>query len=90
MPSKSTTYKLRLYNEILRANTIAESPYFNCETKNRKCFIMLDSNLKCAKCVCLGQSCVNMSQTSLDKTREEYKKKVKEDKKELLINIIYK
>ena len=87
MPFKSTTYKLRLYNKILYANTIAESPCFNYKTKNHECFIMLDSNLKCAKCVRLGQSYVNMSQTSLDKTYKEYKKKVKEDKKELSVII---
>ena len=87
MPSKSTTCKLRLYNKIFYANTIAESPYFNYETENYEYFIILDFNLKCAKCVCLSQFYVNMSQTSLDKTREEYKKKVKEDKKELLVII---
>lgn len=87
MPSESTTRKLRLYNEILRANTIAESPCFDCETENRECFIMPDSNLKCAECVRLGRPCVNMSWTSLDKTREEYKKKVEEDEKELSVVI---
>ena len=87
MPSESTTRKLRLYNKILCANTIAESPYFNYKTKNRECFIMPDFNLKYTKCVYLSYSYINMSQTSLDKTRKEYKKKVKEDKKELLIII---
>ena len=87
MPSKFTTYKLYLYNKILYANTIAESPYFNCETKNYKYFIILNFNLKYAKCVYLSQSYVNMSQTSLDKTYKKYKKKVKKDKKELLVII---
>ena len=87
MPSKSTTYKLRLYNKILYANTIAESPCFNCKTKNRECFIILNFNLKCTKYIRLDQPYINISQMSLDKTREEYKKKVKEDKKELLVII---
>ena len=49
MSSNSTTYKLRLYNEILRANVIIKSLYFNYETKDRKCLIILDLNLKYAK-----------------------------------------
>jgi len=61
MPSKSTTHKLRLYNEILRANTIAESPCFDCETESRDYFIMPDSNLKYTKCVRLGRPYINMS-----------------------------
>ena len=83
MPAESTIRKLRLYNEILRADTIAESPCFDCDAENRECYIMPDSNLKCAECVRQGRPCVNMSWTSLDKTREEYKKKVEEDEKEL-------
>ena len=37
------------------------------------------SRLKCAECTKAGKPCVNMSWLSLDKTREEYKKKVEED-----------
>ena len=87
MPSKSTTYKLYLYNKILYTNTIAESPYFNYKIKNCEYFIMLDFNLKYTKCVYLDYSYVNISQTSLNKTYKEYKKKVKENKKELLVII---
>lgn len=60
MPSKFITYKLYLYNKILYIKTIIESPYFNCETKNRKYFIILNFNLKCVKCVCLDYSYVNI------------------------------
>lgn len=35
--------------------------------------------LKCAECTKAGKSCVNMSWASLDKTREEYERKVDED-----------
>ena len=48
---------------------------------------MLDSNLKYTKCVRLGRPYINISQTFLDKTHKEYKKKVKEDKKDLLVII---
>ena len=87
MPFKFTTYKPYFYNKILYINTIAESPYFNYKIKSRKCFIMPDFNLKCTKCVRLDYSYVNMSQTSLDKTYKKYKKKVKENKKKLLVII---
>ena len=60
MLSKTTTYKLYLYNKILYANTIIESLYFNYKIKNYKYFIMLNSNLKCTKCVYLGYSYINM------------------------------
>lgn len=40
-----------------------------------------DSGLKCAACVRAGKPCVNLSWASLDKTREEYQKKVDEDEK---------
>lgn len=87
MPSKFTIYKLYFYNKILYVNTIIESPYFNYKIKNYKYFIILNSNLKYAKCVYLSYSYINMLQTLLDKTHKEYKKKVKKDKKELSIII---
>jgi hypothetical protein len=43
--------------------------------------------LKCAKCVRIGRLCVNLSWESLDKTRAEYKEKVKKDK-QLLAEVI--
>ena len=48
---------------------------------------MPDSNLKYIKCVRQGRFYINMSWTFLDKTRKKYKKKVKEDKKELALII---
>ena len=45
------------------------------------------SCLKCAKYTKAGKPCVNMSQTLLDKTCKEYKKKVEENKT-LLATII--
>ena len=61
MPFKFTTYKLYLYNKILYTNTIIESLYFNYKTKNREYFIILDFNLKCAKCIYLSYFYINMS-----------------------------
>lgn len=43
--------------------------------------------LKYSECTQLGHPCVNMSWVSLDKTREEYEKKV-EDNKQLLAEMI--
>lgn len=48
---------------------------------------MPNSKLKCSECVRLGKSCVTLSWSSLDKTREEYQKKVDEDEK-LLAEVI--
>jgi hypothetical protein len=45
------------------------------------------SRLKCAECTKAGKPCVNMSWSSLDKTREEYEKKVEEDES-LLATVI--
>ena len=61
MPFKFTTYKLYLYNKILYINTIIEFPYFNCETKNYKYFIILDSSLKYIKYIYLDYSYINIS-----------------------------
>ena len=48
---------------------------------------MPNSCLKYAKCTQLGHACVNMSQKSLDRTRDKYQKKVNEDEK-LLATVI--
>jgi hypothetical protein len=37
------------------------------------------NRLKCSECTKAGKPCVNMSWSSLDKTREEYEKKVEAD-----------
>lgn len=38
---------------------------------------------KCSECVRIGRPCVNLSWASLDRTREEYQKKIDEDELEL-------
>jgi hypothetical protein len=83
----STHRKLRLVDEILSANTIAEVACDRCFLAGIDCYIMPDSRLKCAECTRQGKACVNMSWESLDKTREEYQKKVDEDE-QLLATVI--
>jgi hypothetical protein len=83
----STQRKLRLVNEILSANTISDVPCDKCFLENRDCYVMPNSGLKCAECTRVGRPCVNMSWSSLDHTREEYRKKV-EDGEKLLAEVI--
>lgn len=83
MPSDARSRQLRLYKEILEADTIADIPCLKCASEGLTCRIMPNSGLKCAECVRAGKPCVDMSWTSIDKTREEYRKKVEADEKEL-------
>jgi hypothetical protein len=76
-----------LANEILADNYIAEISCDKCFEDGRPCYTMPGSNLKCAECTRLGRPCVNLSWTSLDKTREEYQAKVDADEK-LLAEVI--
>jgi hypothetical protein len=48
---------------------------------------MPNSSLKCAKCTRLRRLCVNMSWSSLDRTQEEYQKKV-DNREKLLAEVI--
>jgi hypothetical protein len=79
--SASHQRRLRLSSEIARANHPAEAPCNHCFLEGIICYVMPDSRLKCAECTRLGQACVNMSWESLDRTREEYQKKVDDDEK---------
>jgi hypothetical protein len=79
--SASHQRRLRLSSEIARANHPAEAPCNHCFLEGIVCYVMPDSRLKCAECTRLGQACVNMSWESLDRTREEYQKKVDDDEK---------
>jgi hypothetical protein len=81
MSSDSRKRQIRLYNEILKANTVADIACDKCFLESRTCYVMPNSNLKCAECTRLGRSCVNMSWEALDKTRAEYQKKVDDDEK---------
>lgn len=85
--SSSHQRRLRLSSEIRRANHPAEVPCNHCFLQGLVCFVMPDSRLRCAECTRLGKKCVNMSWESLDRTREEYQKKVDDDEK-LLAEVI--
>jgi hypothetical protein len=85
MSSRSTSRQnqLRLASEISKNGIIIPIPCNRCFESGRDCIAMPESRLKCSECTRLGRACVNLSWTSLDKTREEYQKKVDEDEKAL-------
>ena len=78
----------RLAAEIERNGRPVFFPCERCSTHNHLCIIMSNStNLRCSECVRQGKKCVNMSWESLDRTREEYQRKVDEDE-ELLATVM--
>lgn len=83
MSSSSRQDTLRLAFEIQRNGLEVPVPCDLCFTSGSKCIAMPDhgQRLKCSECVRKGRPCVNMSWQSLDKTREEYQKKVDDDEK---------
>lgn len=74
---------LRLVLEIHRNGTLAPTPCDRCFFGNHRCVAIMPSNpdakARCAECTRFGRPCVNLSWSSLDRTREEYEKKVEED-----------
>ena len=84
--SLSKTKRLRLANEIERNGRPVFFPCERCSLHNHLCIAMSNSsNLRCSECVRQGKKCVNMSWESLDKTREEYQRKVDEDEELLAV-----
>jgi hypothetical protein len=70
--------------EIRRNGTPAPVPCDYCLQFGRDCIAMPEvdgQRLKCSECTRMGHACVNMSWVSLDKTRDEYEKKVEADEK---------
>ena len=43
----------------------------------------MEGKLKCSECVRIGRPCANLSWEALDRTREEYQRKIDEDEEEL-------
>lgn len=79
MPSQKEN-RLRAYNEILRYGRPVEIPCNRCFFLGHVCIVMEGSTrLKCAECRKQNNPCVNLSWESLDRTREEYRKKVEDD-----------
>lgn len=84
MASSSTKNRLRLASEIQRNGRPVDIPCDRCFTSGHTCIAMETSKrLRCFECVRLGRPCVNLSWESLDRTREEYQRKVDEDEAEL-------
>jgi len=78
MASSSRQNQLRLALEIQRNGFISPVECDYCLINSKSCFVMA-GRLKCSECTRIGRPCVNMSWESLDRTREEYAKKVEVD-----------
>lgn len=82
--------QIRLALEIRRNGVLVPVPCDRCFSSNSNCIALANmvsdknSRLKCSECTRLGRPCVNLSWQSLDKTREEYKKKIEDDEKLLM------
>lgn len=88
MASSSTKNRLRLAAEIQRNGRLVAIPCDRCFVSGHTCIAMENaSRLRCSECVRLGRPCVNLSWESLDRTREEYQKKIDEDE-ELLAQVL--
>lgn len=83
MSSSSRQSQLRRAIEIRRNGIISPFPCDFCFSKGIDCYAMPSSSLKCSECVRRGKPCVNLSWASLDRTRDEYEKKVAESEKQL-------
>ena len=84
MSSLSAKNRLRLASEIQRYGHPAIFACERCFLSNHNCIIMgSEPHARCSECVRVGRKCVNMSWASLDRTREEYSKKVEKDEEEL-------
>ena len=86
--SRKTQNRLRLASEIERNGRPVAIACERCISSNRLCIAMSNSSrLKCSECVRQGKPCVNLSWSALDRTREEYQKKVDNDE-ELLATVM--
>jgi len=86
MASSSRQNQLRLALEIRRNGSVSSIECDYCLLNSKTCYIMAD-RLKCSECTRIGRPCVNLSWSSLDKTREEYEAKVEADEK-LLAEVV--
>lgn len=84
MASSSSKNRLRLAKEIADYGSPATFSCDRCFTHGSLCIIMEGSSrLRCSECVRHGRKCVSLSWESLDRTREEYRKKVEKEEEEL-------
>jgi hypothetical protein len=84
--SRQKENRLRLAKEIQLTSSLATFPYNLCFSTSSPYIIIADrpKRLKCAKYIRKGRPCINLSWASLDRTREEYKKKVDKSEEELV------
>ena len=76
--------RFRIVAEIQKYGIFSPFPCDRCFLSGLTCIVMESSNrLKCSECVRAGRVCVNLFWETLDKTREEYRKKMRENKQEL-------
>jgi hypothetical protein len=78
MASAHRKNQLRLALEIQRNGFTSPIECDYCLLHSKVCIIM-PGGLKCSECTRIGRPCVNMSWESLDRTRDEYSKKVEAD-----------
>jgi hypothetical protein len=81
--SRQKENRLRLAKNIQLLSAPASTPCDYCFFSGSDCITMPD-RLKCAKYVRRGRPCVNLTWSSLEKTIEEYSKKVNTNKEELV------
>ena len=80
--------RIRLAFEIDCYETFVDFACERCCYISKPCIVMKDSSscLKCSKCVRASKSCVNMSWTSLNRTRKDLFSKV--TKNEVVLTIV--
>ena len=82
--SRQLQNRLRSAFEIQNRGEVVEIPCDRCAANNKLCVAMQNvARPRCSECVRSGKTCTNMTWSSLDKTRAEYRKKVKDGEAKL-------
>jgi hypothetical protein len=89
--SRQQQSRLRVAFEIERYDILIDIACERCSLSGHSCIVMKDfsSRLKCSECVCASKSCVNMSWSFLDHSREDLFAKIAKDEAVLAIVIIW-
>ena len=73
--------RFRIAAEIQKYGVFSPSFCDRCFLSGLTCIVMENSNrLKCSECVRAGRVCVNLFWETLDKIREEYRRKMRKNK----------
>lgn len=84
MASEKTRQRRQLAAKIQRLGNPTEQPCVKCFRAGQPCLIMASqTHVRCANCVRLGRACIGRSWTVLERTLEEYRRKVEKDETEL-------